>query len=671
LIWRKRFEYSIGLLILFGFWVRLSFLQANIYHIDEFISMLAVQMVAEKGLPIFPSGHFYDHGLLFSLLTGGLVAGVGFMEEIVRWPSLLASVATIAVYYMTGKHLFNSRTAGLLAATLFTLDDLSIVWGGRARMYAQAHLFILLSIFWFIYSTLIHPNPRNRYTFLAVLSIALLSHTVGFLILPPLAILLVMFTLAYRRDWLHQPGLWKQAIVAFILLTAIFATVIIGQSGGTTTGQTPSPEPVEVILPENLGFLQRFVAPGLSWNRFDNLVYYYQSDIYGWLLFAIGLTLLITLYRFWHKSYNRADISFLFLALFCLLVILEQGSLFDQNWQKTRYLFVIVTPAFFLLGAASITRLLEDSIGRIMKSSIDTTSALLTTAIPLIGVVLIIMMWGPEAWHTANSQSTGGYNTAFNFVVDNWQEGDKVMTVHPSAAYVYVGQTDYYASQSSTRIIQNDEDDTPPVDRYIGSPLVDTVERLNTVLATGNRIWFVIDQKRLFNQFEPFFVQQIFAQMEFVREFGGVYIFVSRAIPMPIPAEPTSRLAVDFGDVIQLGGYAVVPAPDSTVKLILYWRPRNLPAQPFKLFVQLRDEQGQTVAQADHFIFTGLLTSDSWYEIQEQNEWLRDTAQLSMPSENGPYQIYVGLYHPDTYERTPVINDASGENAAIISLPVK
>jgi hypothetical protein len=99
-----------------------------------------------------------------------------------------------------------------------------------------------------------------------------------------------------------------------------------------------------------------------------------------------------------------------------------------------------------------------------------------------------------------------------------------------------------------------------------------------------------------------------------------------------------------------------------------------------KVFVQLRDGQGQTIAQADHFIYEGLLTLDEWNKLRKEGEWLRDSADLRIPSvgrsvplplpaDGGPYRIYVGLYDPVTLERVPVLNDASGENAVVINLP--
>jgi hypothetical protein len=51
-----------------------------------------------------------------------------------------------------------------------------------------------------------------------------------------------------------------------------------------------------------------------------------------------------------------------------------------------------------------------------------------------------------------------------------------------------------------------------------------------------------------------------------------------------------------------------------------------------------------------------------------QGEWLRDTADLTVPQElpSGTYRLLVGLYDPDTFERVPLVADQSGENAVIL-----
>jgi hypothetical protein len=285
-------------------------------------------------------------------------------------------------------------------------------------------------------------------------------------------------------------------------------------------------------------------------------------------------------------------------------------------------------------------------------------------------------MWGLPAWELAQAQGTGDYNTAFAYVRQNWQPGDRVMTVHPAAAYLYLGRSDYYANQVTALVLpEGDESDTP-VDRYTGSPLVDSVEELNATLGQGQRVWFVVDQLRLFERFEPFFTQQILAQMDLVHQTGATQVFLSQPYPRPLPAEPTTSLDGNFSNMIHLGGYNLDPtavAPDGTLSLDLYWRPAGTPTRQLKLFVQLRNGQGQTIAQSDHFLLEGLLTLPAWHALEQKGEWLRDAADLHvplpLPAAGQPYRLYVGFYDPNTLERVPVVNDSSGENAVIIDWP--
>ncbi|MEJ2560651.1 MAG: hypothetical protein P8186_31400 [Anaerolineae bacterium] len=64
----------------------------------------------------------------------------------------------------------------------------------------------------------------------------------------------------------------------------------------------------------------------------------------------------------------------------------------------------------------------------------------------------------------------------------------------------------------------------------------------------------------------------------------------------------------------------------------------------------------------------GFLTGSIIAQLRDQNQWLRDTADLTLPQElpSGTYRLLVGLYDPDTFERVPVVADQSGENAVIL-----
>jgi hypothetical protein len=151
-----------------------------------------------------------------------------------------------------------------------------------------------------------------------------------------------------------------------------------------------------------------------------------------------------------------------------------------------------------------------------------------------------------------------------------------------------------------------------------------------------------------------------------------VLVFLSHPYPQAVPAEPYRLVGANFDDLIELGGYSLdlgMIMPDGTAQLALYWQPKtSIFPKPYKVFVQLRSEQGQIVAQADHYIFEGFITGSILQQLKEQDEWLRDSADIRLPQAlpPGTYRLLVGLYDPDTLERVPIVADQSGENAVLL-----
>ena len=78
----------------------------------------------------------------------------------------------------------------------------------------------------------------------------------------------------------------------------------------------------------------------------------------------------------------------------------------------------------------------------------------------------------------------------------------------------------------------------------------------------------------------------------------------------------------------------------------------------------MRDATNKTVASADHQPYLGLAPTSSWPAgaVIQEVTWLHLPPDLPA----GAYNIYVGLYHPDTLERLPLQHDSSGENALVL-----
>lgn len=663
----SRLEYLLILsLLVVAFALRFGHLLARVFHIDEYISMLAAQMTAQKGAPIFPSGLLYDHGLLVSYLTAPFLSVLGFKEEIARWPSLLTGMVVVASFYVVGWKLFKSRAAGLFAFAFAVLDPLMILWSARIRMYALAGLFMLLALYFLAQGAFLNPSRKYRLAAAACYLGAMLTHSVAVVILPVWALaVIIVVSMGHKRfdlNWYRQKQLRLEAFIVLLILLLGF--------GFSVVGQIPFMSPSAASAGEGgggvIGVLNKFLDPGVSWQRVDDFFYYYMSPDY-WLLSILGgvafLGALVSLVR---GQLAKRDLATLFLWLVFWLTIAEMGLALNHTWRKTRYLFILCQPPFLLLAADGLAR-----VGQAVPALLGKRAQSMAQVGIALGIAGILGLWGGQALGLANMQGTGGYDAAFAWVEQNWQEGDQVLTVHPSAAYLYLGRSDYYATQATARVLLDDESEEL-VDRYVGSKLLDSVDDLNTLFSEGGRLWFVVDTSRLFSRYEPLFIQQVFAQMDVVHRAGGVLVFLSRPYPQPVPLEPSASVNAQFGDLIELAGYSLdlgTIAPDGTIQLGLYWRPlAGQFTKAYKVFVQLRDEQDQIVAQADHYIFEGLLTGSILDGFRAQKEWLRDTADLTLPQElpSGTYRLLVGLYDLDTFERLPIVDDQSGENAVIL-----
>ncbi|MDX1521049.1 MAG: hypothetical protein R3264_05445, partial [Anaerolineae bacterium] len=133
----------------------------------------------------------------------------------------------------------------------------------------------------------------------------------------------------------------------------------------------------------------------------------------------------------------------------------------------------------------------------------------------------------------------------------------------------------------------------------------------------------------------------------------------------PLATEPQVTVNAEFAESIRLMGYTVdqpLASPGGVVGLTLFWQGQRIP-ETANVFVQVRDQTNATIAQADHPLYVSeqMLTADG--------TTLRDGASLALPPDLPPgnYTILVGFYTPENGERLPVLNDQTGENAAILA----
>lgn len=145
---------------------------------------------------------------------------------------------------------------------------------------------------------------------------------------------------------------------------------------------------------------------------------------------------------------------------------------------------------------------------------------------------------------------------------------------------------------------------------------------------------------------------------------GETVVFLGKPIAH---SQPQHGIQAQFADQVQLEGYDLWPVDEAGVAhLSLYWRPQQPFAADYTVFVQVRDARNNTLLSADHQPYDGLLPTTRW----PVDALIKETIDLPVPPDMPPgtYRIFVGLYLFDgtNFNRLPLQNDVSGENAVII-----
>ena len=135
-----------------------------------------------------------------------------------------------------------------------------------------------------------------------------------------------------------------------------------------------------------------------------------------------------------------------------------------------------------------------------------------------------------------------------------------------------------------------------------------------------------------------------------------------------LPEEPDTPLDVDFDGRLRLTGCDVRQTEDRRLALAFFWQVDAAADYDYSVFVHLRDEAGNTLAQADHLPLAPVFPPTLW----PVGQTVRERSWLTLPAEvaAGSYGLWAGLYRLDTMERLPIADDTSGENAALLGTVV-
>jgi 4-amino-4-deoxy-L-arabinose transferase-like glycosyltransferase len=704
-----------------AFALRVAYLLHSHPFVDEFTTVLAAKAILERGLPILPSGLFYEHGVLFTYLDAPFVALAG--EEtwfaIARLPSVLIGTASVAFLYWVGRRWLSAR-AGLVAAALLAFSPEGMVWGGRARMYALAQLLVLLLAF-LVYEgsrgeRISSPSftSRARWLALLVLLMGLLTQLGALVLVPPLLVGALAIGWLTRtpgeRPWfLRRAALFEGGALTLTVGLGVLVKRLGRPLGVDPLGNGGAGDLAEELI-GTITYQAGLVLDGENALKF--VARQFGVPHHLWLtLVAVagglfGLAVWLSARKLDGQRSPQAPYTSLYLWLVFGLTVVEMVTLLEPWRRNPRYL-VMALPLFYLMVAAGLERIADfksgdqgirgsgdQRIGESGNRKIREAGRLRAQLLVLVFGMVQAGLLAPDL-RIAYLTPEPAYEEAFQYVADQWQPGDVLLTMNTSAAGLYLKGIKDALPGSMRFAVQEDaeqfllEAGGERVDRWLGAAWVGTALDFNQVLAEHRRAWFVVDTIRLPVYYRGDWLASVDTQMNQVWSQDNALVYLTRPDRVPLPTHPDVLLDARLGDMIALNGYSLAQKSDNTghlrsgrcevqqalclhpgdhFQITLFWQAQAAVDADYSVFVHLRNAEGVTVAQRDTQPLDGLYPTSQW----QLGETVAQPLEFGLPDDlaAGAYAVYVGLYRLDTLTRLPVTGDTSGENAIILDTAI-
>ncbi len=307
--------FLLGIIVIWGFILRIYGLSSQSYWIDEGYSINAVQAIFKHGYPILDSGMVYTSHIFntYILFLSSLVFGQN--EFGYRITSVLFGTASIVVIFALAKKIFNSEKIALASSFIVGFSTLFIAWSRQARGYSQTQFFYLLTVYFYY-------QIWNKFSFKKLIILLLLSFATYFsnqLTIVLIPFLLLGLAIKHKNSLIEYIKSHKKisAIITllFVILFLIATKKYLGEFWIQITSNYSN---------YSLHFLRYLI---------DNYILF--------LIFTV-----IALYCIFKNKKTRST-GWYFLFIFLLPLI---ATINLVNVTHYRYIFYLM-PMFFLLSA--------------------------------------------------------------------------------------------------------------------------------------------------------------------------------------------------------------------------------------------------------------------------------------------------------------------------------
>ncbi len=461
-------------LVLIGLYMVTYNLSYEVYWQDEVTSIYAAKGILHTGLPKLISGFIYQKAELYSYMLAVPMAIFGDGPIATRALSVIEYVLSLVLTYFIGRY-FLGRRVGLLAMLLLVFSPMAVRWGREARMYQQAELLLLISVYLFYRA--VQPRAPSRYIYLSMFSIVAmyLSHEETFILLPAIAL---YFVLTQRLSWIRNPHWWIAGCPAIAIV--VFELYLTKATHPPIIGTDHTQLPLISFSPNNVTYYLRllFVSRALK----------------GGTLAELGVTSTFAMVAA-IRSLFTTDRALRYLGL-CLVMPLVVLALV-LTLTSDRYIYPLL-PLFCFLAASTVFWALEwiNAVSLTRLRPVARHALIGSTLVVLTASLVVAQTPALANFGLAVSRTLGityrhhypEYQLAGDYVKAHWQPGDILITVSPAIDGAYYAERPNFLLYQS-KALYLFEQNGHIVDTPTGSIVLLNGNDLGAVLAKYHRIW--------------------------------------------------------------------------------------------------------------------------------------------------------------------------------------
>jgi hypothetical protein len=465
-------------------------------QIDEAATVMAAHMVAEDGLPIFPSKIPYFQGATLSYVLAPFVGlGYGDLDDLstMRFISVIAGVLTVYFVYKLGRVLTNQAWPAVLAAGMIAIEPMSIRWSGYVRMYGPLQMFSMALAYCYARVILQGPTRRLLSWCVALFWLGVFTHVAMVLVWPAMALIAAV---TYRRQLRHERR--DVSIMLGLCLAAPIALTVVNRLFSPSDRRVSSEMPVFSFVGDHVLSLRALTKPNLASYELlfsgSAIVYLMPYVFFGITFLLIGAYLVRKPAPEDRK--NRAAVGFL-LAFYWIPMLLV--AIFTNEPQER---YVIHFQAFGFLVVALAAQLLIERLPKVEAETIWQARLYRLSGLFLVALVFVHIGSGINYLRN-NTVLDPDYIDASEYVAARKEPGEKVIVGLSPAPYLALDGADdliflpgpWYSLRALryTRVTNEGK----RIDYWAGAPAYVTTAELCGTLINEPDTWMIIDKQRL------------------------------------------------------------------------------------------------------------------------------------------------------------------------------